>query len=155
MEKRRCCTIAGITVQHVIQLDHWGSFSSFWFFENHGWWWNPSLRHTSHIVSLHLGDFGVKHLKHHHLNHHRRLHDHLLYYGNLLYHNHHFTHQLWPFPTPKQPLCWLPLSPSRPPCRSHCRLPRTPPRNTEKKSNTYAKNDDDDHDDDNDRPFCH
>ena len=38
----------------------------------------------SHIVSLHLGDFGVKHLKHHHLNHHRHLHDHLLYQGNLL-----------------------------------------------------------------------
>ena len=36
----------------------------------------------SHIVSLNLGDLGVKHLKH--LNHHRHLHDHLLYQGNLL-----------------------------------------------------------------------
>ena len=27
----------------------------------------------SHIVSLNLGDLGVKHLKHHHLNHHRHL----------------------------------------------------------------------------------
>ena len=29
--------------------------------------------------------------------------------------------------TSSDPFCWLPLSPSRPPCRSHCRPPRTPP----------------------------
>ena len=68
-----------------------------------------------------LGDLGVKLLKHHYLNSPPPP------SRPPVISRQPVTSQSSFLTTSSDPFCWLPLSPSRPPCQSHCRPPRTPP----------------------------